>query len=139
MDFEVVVCCFFLSIVPGLPCPDGIELQLVENGLYPEEVALFCCDVRGIDLLWFVNGAGIVHQGIDPILSVPLSVPTSNVFAVLTERNLDPSPPIDQLGNRTSILLYVPEPADIGSSISLECGGGAGVGSCQRTVNFVSK
>ena len=89
-------------------CPEGITLQ-GNDVICPGEVGLFECRVdNGFDVRWTVDSEDLIIVGSDEIGTICRSSSVPNAIALLLERNL--TNPLEQLGSRTSILRYRPNP-----------------------------
>ena len=109
-------------------CPSGIQF-LADDTIGPDGVGLFKCAVtNGIDLRWTVNGTRYLFQG---DLTIGHIKENKNGLAVLLVKDIGIGNPLN-LGNRTSMLYYKPDPGFIGI-VTIKCGGTV-FGDC--SVNF---
>jgi hypothetical protein len=123
-ELSDVLLCFV--VFTAQHCTGSAELQF-NNPILPGESGLFRCSVTGADLFWMINDELLNFRGSNNRGTLQGSSLSHAVLLVKNEINSTTS-------NRTSVLLYVPEP-NVTGMLKITCGG-RHCGRCTANVSF---
>lgn len=115
-------------------CPNSGTIDLVgTTSLNVGETGFFICTtINSLLLVWTLNQESVIFIGVD---EVGTSVDGSSITAHLVNVNLDQD---SLIGNRTSFLVYTPEPGFTGP-VSVSCNGGRVDTPCVVSVGIIGK